>query len=245
MPTSAGSTTVPLLDAPPRVIDLRGTRGPIPSPAILVDPSGRRARHLRVAGRVLGSVFLLWLCGLLLAGLGLVPASDIPFAGTIRAAQEPAQLSQLPSPRPGSRADLRPARPLRSLSDAAGSVASGARDGAALNRGAAGRTSAGSTAAALSRRSDAARNGGSRSTGSGAPTSSPGSSQSSAPPASGATPSSSTTGTTHGNGRGSSSTTPSAGAGSGNGQSTTPHGSSATAPGHDPTRTPGHGKQSG
>jgi hypothetical protein len=233
--------------APMRVIDLRGTREPVPSPSVLVDPTGRRARRLRVAGRVLGSLFLLWLCGLLLAGLGLLPVSDVPFAGSIRAAQEPAQLTELPSPRPGSAADLRPARPLASLSDAAGSVASGARDGAAAaRRGGRASGRGGSGAGAVTRRNDAAHargNGSARGTSSspGTPTASPGKSGST-PSATGTTPSSSSTGP--GNGKGGGSTGTTSGGGSVQGQSTAPHGSSDSAPGHDPTRTTGHGKPS-
>ncbi|MEA2387644.1 MAG: hypothetical protein QOG41_417 [Thermoleophilaceae bacterium] len=244
MPTMAGSPTATGADAPIRVIDLRGMRAPAAAPSILVDPSGRRARRLRVAGRILGSLFMLWLCGLLLAGLGLLPVSDIPFAGAIRAAQEPAQLSKLPSPRSASEADLRPARPLSSLAAAADSVASGARRGAASARSG-GSVSARGGASSAARRHDAAGVAGRGSTRgtSGSPSSSASSPGNSAntPSATGTTPSSSTSGKTHGNGGGSTTTT---GNGSGHGQSTAPHGSSGAAPGHDPTRTTAHGKPS-
>jgi hypothetical protein len=240
MPAMLEASPTPIAATPPRVIDLRGIGEPAASPSVLADPSGRRARRLRVAGRALGTLFLLWLCGLLLAGLGLLPVSDIPFAGSIRAAQEPAKLSQLPAGRPGSAADLRPARPLPSRSQAAGGVARDARQEAASARARSG------SAAAVARRNDATRStSGTRHTqGTAGSTSgtaaSPGNS-SSTPAATGTTPSSSTTGQTHRNG----SATTTSGSGTGHGQSTAPHGSSSTAPGHDPTRTTGHGKSSG
>ncbi|MCW2992203.1 MAG: hypothetical protein JWM73_2797 [Solirubrobacterales bacterium] len=91
-----------------RTTDLRGTGSPDYG-AVLADPSGRRASWLRRVGRVVALVFLLWLFGLVLAGLGLLPLSDLPLAGALRSAPEPSPLSALPRPRPTATADLRPA----------------------------------------------------------------------------------------------------------------------------------------
>ncbi|MFL5844729.1 MAG: hypothetical protein ACJ762_08560 [Solirubrobacteraceae bacterium] len=93
-----------------RVSDLRGTGGAAYG-AVLADPSGRRASRLRWTGRLVGLVFLLWLFGLVLAGLGLLPLSDLPLAGALRGAAEPPSLTSLPDPKPTSKADLRPAVP--------------------------------------------------------------------------------------------------------------------------------------
>jgi hypothetical protein len=64
------------------IIDLRGS-GTSSSEAgfgVLADPSGRRRRGLRRAGRAIAVVFALWLCALALAGLGLLPGVGIPLA---------------------------------------------------------------------------------------------------------------------------------------------------------------------
>jgi hypothetical protein len=92
------------------VTDLRGTGG-APPPSILADPSGRRARNLRRTGTVIGLLLILWLLCLVLAGLGLLPARGIPLAGSVRA-QQPRSLATIPPPRPPSKADLKPARPV-------------------------------------------------------------------------------------------------------------------------------------
>jgi len=71
-----------------------------------VDPTGRRARQLRVVGRMLASVLLLWLCGLVLGGVGLLPLPGVPLGAGLRVAQEPAAIPSRghdPSaPAPGS-----------------------------------------------------------------------------------------------------------------------------------------------
>jgi hypothetical protein len=122
------------------VVDLRG-RQPVPAPApVLADPSGRRARLLRRGGRVVAIVFLAWLIGLVLAGLGILPSGAVPlsqFAGASPPALSgPIHVAAVP------RADLAPARPLRSASpsrvgslaaarrSSTGTVAGGLRAGA-------------------------------------------------------------------------------------------------------------------
>src|SRR5579864_8602925 len=77
--------------------------------SVLEDPSGRRARWLRRAGRVVFLLFLAWLLAIVLGGLGLMPVAGIPFTHVLRPAQGPPALVELPKPRPPSAADLRPA----------------------------------------------------------------------------------------------------------------------------------------
>ena len=91
---------------PARVTDLRGRVSAGPISPVLVDPTGRRARQLRVVGRMLASVLLLWLCGLVLGGVGLLPLPGVPLGAGLRVAQEPAAIPSRghdPSaPAPGS-----------------------------------------------------------------------------------------------------------------------------------------------
>jgi hypothetical protein len=77
--------------------------------AVLEDPTGRRARWLRRAGRCVFLLFLGWLLAIVLGGLGLVPVAGIPFAHVLRASQGPPALAKLPQPRQPSASDLRPA----------------------------------------------------------------------------------------------------------------------------------------
>ena len=87
-----------------RVIDIRGTRlRPVVTP-VLADPSGVRARRLARAGRAIAVVCLLWLVGLGLAGIGLLPADDLPLGRAITGAA-PEVLGVAPVPAP-SRFDL-------------------------------------------------------------------------------------------------------------------------------------------
>jgi hypothetical protein len=57
-------------------------------------------------------VFLLWLCGLVLAGLGVVPVSVVPLGRGLHVGQGPAKLSVVSTPRPPAASDLQPARPI-------------------------------------------------------------------------------------------------------------------------------------
>jgi hypothetical protein len=245
---------VGITDSPARarVIDLRGVRRPAQPASVLADPSGRRARRLRVAGRVLGSLFLLWLCGLVLAGLGLLPVSDVPLAGSLRAADEPAQVPHLPSARRPTGAGLELAQPLSEVRDAVAGAARSAGDASATGAGrrsAATRAQQGATGAghrdALTSR---ARGTGANGAGSHASHRSP-ASPSAGGGSTATTPSTGSTssGTTHGNGHaygGGGATAPSSGSGTTRGQSATPHGSSASAPGHTRTST-AHGRPAG
>jgi hypothetical protein len=81
--------------------------------AVLEDPTGRRSRWMRRAGRVVFIVFLGWLLAIVLGGLGLTPVDRIPFAHSLRPSTGPAPLRKLPQPRPPSASDLRPATPAK------------------------------------------------------------------------------------------------------------------------------------
>ena len=100
------------------VVDLRGLR---PSPAVapvLADPSGKRARVLARAGRLIAAVFLVWLAGLALAGLGILPTGVIPLGHEIDN-QSPPALKRIPLAAKPNRADLTPASPARPAAAAA------------------------------------------------------------------------------------------------------------------------------
>jgi hypothetical protein len=93
------------------VIDLRGQGGHTGGASVLADPSGRRHRALTAMGRIVASVLVVWLCGLVVAGLGLLPAPIVPFASFVGAQSSPPRLARLPAPRPPSGSDLRLAAP--------------------------------------------------------------------------------------------------------------------------------------
>jgi hypothetical protein len=83
--------------------------------AVLEDPTGRRARWMRRAGRVVFIVFLGWLLAIVLGGLGLVPVGGIPLTHSLRPSTGPAPLAKLPQPRQPSASDLRPAVPAETV----------------------------------------------------------------------------------------------------------------------------------
>ena len=91
-----------------QTIDLRGQRLVQELAPVLADPSGRRARYLGRAGRAIAVVFLLWLLGLLLAGVGILPAGDLPLGRSV-VSQAP-RLRSLPRPAQPTRGELLPAR---------------------------------------------------------------------------------------------------------------------------------------
>jgi hypothetical protein len=82
-----------------RVIDIRGTRIRPAVPPVLADPSGVRARRLAHAGRAIAFLCLLWLAGLALAGIGILPANDLPLGRAITGAA-PEVLGVAPMPAP-------------------------------------------------------------------------------------------------------------------------------------------------
>jgi len=77
--------------------------------AVLEDPTGRRARRWRWAGRGVSLLFLVWLLAIVLGGLGLMPVGGIPFTHVLKPSQGPPVLTTLPQPRQPSASDLRPA----------------------------------------------------------------------------------------------------------------------------------------
>ncbi len=77
--------------------------------AVLEDPTGRRARWLRRAGRLVFVLFLCWLLAIVLGGLGLFPVAGIPLTRVLRPSTGPPPLAELPRPRQPSASDLRPA----------------------------------------------------------------------------------------------------------------------------------------
>jgi hypothetical protein len=91
-------------------------------PPVLADPSGRRARLLARAGRAVAIVCLLWLAGLVLAGLGILPASVLPLGRAVAGQAAPPVLHVL-SVRPGTASDLAPALRARRAGGAGRSAA--------------------------------------------------------------------------------------------------------------------------
>lgn len=83
---------------------------PLHEPGVLEDASGRRARWMRRAGRVVFLFFLAWLAAILLGGLGLTPIPRLPLGHTLRPSPGPPKV-KLPPPTPTPVADLVPALP--------------------------------------------------------------------------------------------------------------------------------------
>lgn len=101
--------------------------------AVLEDPTGRRARWMRRAGRLVFALFLGWLLAIVLGGLGLVPVAGIPFTHVLRPSSGPSPLVKLPRPRQPSASDLRPA--LSATAFAAGAGKAGRQAPPARSRG--------------------------------------------------------------------------------------------------------------
>jgi hypothetical protein len=110
------------------VLDLRGAGDSAPALGALADPSGARARRLRALGRGVATLLLLWMVGLILAGLGLLPRSAPLLGGSLGGSDTPPGLTRLPVATPPSASDLLPARPTVSRPAAlAATVAHGTR----------------------------------------------------------------------------------------------------------------------
>jgi len=80
--------------------------------AVLEDPTGKRARWMRWAGRFVFVLFLAWLLAVVLGGLGLTPVVGLPFTHVLRPSQGPPALGKV-RPRQPSVSDLRPAVPAK------------------------------------------------------------------------------------------------------------------------------------
>jgi hypothetical protein len=77
--------------------------------AVLEDPTGRRARWMRRAGRLVFLLFLGWLLVIVLGGLGFTPVAGIPLARALRPSSGPPPLDKETHLRQPSDSDLRPA----------------------------------------------------------------------------------------------------------------------------------------
>jgi hypothetical protein len=78
---------------------------------VLEDPTGRRRRRMRLLGRAVSMLFLLWLVVIVLGGIGVAPLTHAPFVHALRPTRGPPQVRALPRPRPPSPSDLLPALP--------------------------------------------------------------------------------------------------------------------------------------
>src|SRR5437016_14591471 len=78
-----------------QVLDLRGRELARDRTPVLLDPSGGRARVLAWVGRAVAFVFLLWLIGLVFAGLGLLPSGAVPL-GRALLVQSPPPVKTMP-----------------------------------------------------------------------------------------------------------------------------------------------------
>jgi hypothetical protein len=120
-----------------QVVDLRGRKVGSDRPPVLLDPSGGRARVLAWGGRAVAFLFLLWLIGLVFAGLGLLPSGAIPL-GRALVGPAPPVLKTLPrltqpnlvGPGPGGRSGTAAA-----LRGAGSSTAAGGPGAASTGQG--------------------------------------------------------------------------------------------------------------
>ena len=103
--------------------------------SVLEDPTGRRARWMRRAGRVVFIVFLAWLLAIVLGGLGLVPVGGIPLTHSLRPSTGPAPLAKLPQPRQPTASDLRPAAPATAVAVTTGTAGEQAQSVPVRQRG--------------------------------------------------------------------------------------------------------------
>lgn len=78
---------------------------------VLEDASGRRLRFLRRVGRAVALLLILWLCAVFLGGIGVGPATHIPFGHLLRPTLAPPPLRHAPRVTPPAPADLVPAVP--------------------------------------------------------------------------------------------------------------------------------------
>jgi hypothetical protein len=133
----------------PEVVDLRGRELTVSVPPVLSDPTGKRARLLAGGGRVVALLAVLWVAGLVLAGLGVLPAGDVPLGHAVAAPQAPSGLRHLPRPIPPTAQDLSPAAPVGSNTAVAGGNGHGSESmGQATTAQASTLSAAGQTASA-------------------------------------------------------------------------------------------------
>jgi hypothetical protein len=113
----------------PQVTDLRGTTAAPRGSAVLEDPTGRRRRRLRIAGRTLAALLTLWVLTLLLGAVGLSPVSGVPLGRVLRPASAPPVQKKLPQPAAPTVAELEPALPVNAPIAGPGSTAPSAIPG--------------------------------------------------------------------------------------------------------------------
>jgi hypothetical protein len=128
------------------IVDLRGRQPIAVASPVLADPSGRRARMLARTGRIVAGLFCLWLAGLVLAGLGILPDGAVPLGSQIGTSSPPSIGGAVKIVAP-TRADLVAAKPAITLASttagsglngAAAKRSSGVAGGAGGNAGGAG-----------------------------------------------------------------------------------------------------------
>jgi len=78
---------------------------------VLEDPTGRRLRRMRWAGRAVSLLFLVWLALVILGGVGVGPAAHLPFGSVLRPTKGPPPLPHTLHLREAEPADLAPALP--------------------------------------------------------------------------------------------------------------------------------------
>lgn len=83
--------------------------------AVLEDETGRRRRRMRLLGRAVSLLFLLWLVVIVLGGIGVAPVGHVPLVRSLRPSQGPPAVRTLPPPRSPAPSDLRPALPEAAL----------------------------------------------------------------------------------------------------------------------------------
>ena len=89
---------------------------------VLEDATGRRLRRMRWLGRAVALLFLVWLVVVILGGVGVGPASHLPFGNVLRPTAGPPLIRHPLPVKPTAAADLVPALP-------APAVAAGATPG--------------------------------------------------------------------------------------------------------------------
>ncbi len=78
---------------------------------VLEDATGRRLRRVRWLGRVVALLFLVWLVIVILGGVGVGPASHLPFGNVLRPTAGPPVIRHPLPVKPVAAADLVPALP--------------------------------------------------------------------------------------------------------------------------------------
>jgi hypothetical protein len=82
---------------------------------VLEDATGRRRRRMRLLGRAVSLLFLLWLVVIVLGGIGVAPVGHVPLVRALHPSQGPPAVRTLPTPTSPSPSDLRPALPEAAL----------------------------------------------------------------------------------------------------------------------------------